>query len=146
MPKGVTCNYFTLLLKTIYSYFQFRQYVKLASMITDKPKEQEKKLTNMMIVIVAVFIICNLVDNIYQILRGTGSIKWKEENQNVYPIACVLTVLSSSINFLVYGFFNPKFRTVLSSIFWTKAPQQQEYKTIQFLSKTRANESQLTIH
>ena len=115
-------------------------------MITDKPKEQEKKLTNMMIVIVAVFIICNLVDNIYQILRGTGSIKWKEENQNMYPIACVLTVLSSSINFLVYGFFNPKFRTVLSSIFWTKAPQQQEYKTIQFLSKTRANESQLTIH
>ena len=119
--------------------------MKLASIITDKPKEQEKKLTNMMIVVVAVFIICNLVDNIYQILRGTGSIEWKEENQNVYPIACVLTVLSSSINFLVYGFFNPKFRTVLSSIFWTKAPNNKNTKIIQFLCKTRPNESQLTI-
>ena len=72
----------------------------MASTITDKPKEQEKKMTNMMIVIVVIFIICNLVDNIYQILRGTGSIEWKEENKNLYPIACVLTVLSSSINFL----------------------------------------------
>ena len=115
-------------------------------MITDKPKEQEKKMTNTMIVIVAIFIMCNLVDNIYQIRRGTGSIEWKEENKNLYPIACVLTVLNSSINFIVYGFFNPKFRTVLASIFWKKAKKtNKNTKIIQFLSKARPNESQLTI-
>ena len=97
-------------------------------MITDKPKEQEKKMTNMMLVIVAIFIICNLVDNIYQILRGTGSLDWKEEpeNRNIYPIACVLAVLNSSINFIVYSVFNPKFRTVLASIFWAKAHSNNE--------------------
>ena len=114
-------------------------------MITDKPKEQEKKMTNTMIVIVVIFILCNLIDNIYQILRGTGSIEWKEENKNLYPIACVLTVLNSSINFIVYGFFNPKFGTVLFSIFWTKANNNENTKIIQFLSKVRPNESQLTI-
>ena len=118
--------------------------MKFASTVTDQPKEQEKKMTNMMIVIVAIFILCNLVDNIYQILRGTGSIEWKEENQKVYPVACVLTVLNSSINFIVYGFFNPKFRTVLVSIFWTKTSDNNKTKIIPLLSKTRPNESQLT--
>ena len=109
--------------------------MKMACSITDKPKEQEKKMTNMMIVIVVIFIICNLVDNIYQILRGTGSKEWKEENKNLYPIACILTVLSSSINFVVYGFFNPKFRTVLASIFFKKAHNTENTK-INILSKT----------
>ena len=119
----------------------------MASVITDKPKEQEKKMTNMMTVIVVIFIMCNLVDNVYQILRGTGSIEWEEENKNLYPIACVLTVLSSSINFIVYGFFNPQFRTVLASIFWRKAKKNNENtKVIQILTKARPNESQLTIH
>ena len=97
--------------------------MKIASTITEKPKEQEKRLTHMMIVVVVIFITCNLVDNIYQILRGTGFIDWKEEpeNRNIYPIACVLAVLNSSINFIVYSVFNPKFRSVLASIFRTKA-------------------------
>merc|ERR1712008_227023 len=102
---------------------EFRRYVKIASTITEKPKEQEKRLTHMMIVVVVIFVTCNLVDNIYHILRGTGSLDWKEEpeNRNIYPIACVLAVLNSSINFIVYSVFNPKFRTVLAAIFWTKA-------------------------
>ena len=112
----------------------------MASTIIDKPKEQEKKMTNMMIVIVVIYIICNLVDNIYQILRGTGSIEWKEENKNLYPVACVLTVLSSSINFVVYGFFNPRFRTVLASIFFKKGHNTENTK-IHILSKTTPNET-----
>ena len=116
----------------------------MASTITDKPKEQEKKMTNMMIVIVVIFIICNLVDNIYQILRGTGSIEWKEENKNLYPIACVLTVLSSSINFLVYGFFNPRFRTVLAS-FFDKKPINTENTKIHILSKTTPSETNTSL-
>ena len=102
--------------------------MKLASTITERPKEQEKRLTHMMIVVVVIFITCNLVDNIYHILRGTGYIDWKEEpeNRNIYPIACVLAVLNSSINFIVYSVFNPKFRTVLASIFWTKAHSSNE--------------------
>ena len=102
--------------------------MKLASTITEKPKEQEKKLTHMMIAVVVTFITCNLVDNIYHILRGTGSLDWKEEpeNRNIYPIACVLAVLNSSINFIVYSIFNPKFRTVLASIFRTKAHSNNE--------------------
>ena len=102
--------------------------MKLASTITEKPKEQEKRLTHMMIVVVVIFITCNLVDNIYQILRGTGFLDWNEEpeNRNIYPIACVLAVLNSSINFIVYSVFNPKFRTVLASIFSTKAHSNNE--------------------
>ena len=97
--------------------------MKLASTITEKPKEQEKRLTHMMIVVVVIFITCNLVDNIYHILRGTGFLDWNKEpeNRNIYPIACVLAVLNSSINFIVYSVFNPKFRSVLASIFRTKA-------------------------
>ena len=112
----------------IYLLFQFRKYVKLASTITERPKEQEKRLTHMMIVVVVIFITCNLVDNIYHILRGTGFIDWEEEpeNRNIYPIACVLAVLNSSINFIVYSVFNPKFRAVLASIFWTKTHSSNE--------------------
>ena len=98
--------------------------MKLASTITEKPKEQEKRLTHMMIVVVVIFITCN----IYHILRGTGFLDWNKEpeNRNIYPIACVLAVLNSSINFIVYSVFNPKFRTVLASIFKTKAHSNNE--------------------
>ena len=94
--------------------------MKLASLITEKPKEQEKRLTHMMIVVVVIFIICNLFANIIPILMGTGSIEWDKKKKNLYPIACVLTALNSSINFVVYSIFNPKFRTILVSIVWTK--------------------------
>ena len=67
-----------------------------------------------------------LVTYLKHLLRGTGSIEWNEKNKNLYPIACVLTVLNSSINFVVYSVFNQKFRTVLASIFWTKAHSNNE--------------------
>ena len=95
--------------------------MKLASTITDKYKEQEKKITKLTIIIVVIFTVCNLYDNIYQILRGTNYKEWKE-NKGVYGYlpAFYAPVLNSSINFIVYGFFNPKFRTVLVSIFCTE--------------------------
>ena len=70
----------------------------------------------------------NLMKKRSVILRGTGFLDWNDEpeNRNIYPIACVLAVLNSSINFIVYSVFNPKFRTVLASIFRTKAYSNSE--------------------
>ena len=97
--------------------------MKLAATITEKPKEQEKRLTHMMIVVMVIFITCNLFDNLCHILFWMGL---EHPNGTIYPIACVLVVLNSSINFIVYSVFNPKFRTVLSSIFKTKAQANNE--------------------
>ena len=88
----------------------------MASLITRKPKKHEKRLTIMMMVIVLVFGICNSFYGAYYIFRDQGLI-CKIQKTYLYPTACVFLVLNSSVNVLIYGSFNKKFKSVFISLF-----------------------------
>ena len=90
----------------------------MASIITNKPKLHQRKLTIMAMVLVTVFVICNSFYSIYFILRGLKIISSKATvSQYLYPIACLFTVLNSSVNVIIYGIFDMKFRRVFLSLF-----------------------------
>ena len=88
----------------------------MASLITRRPKKDEKRLTIMMMVIVLVFGICNSFYGAYYIFRDQGLI-CKIQKTYLYPTACVFLVLNSSVNVLIYGTFNKKFKSVFISLF-----------------------------
>ena len=98
----------------------------MASLITRKPKKHEKRLTIMMMVIVLVFGICNSFYGAYYIFRDQGLI-CKIQKTYLYPTACVFLVLNSSVNVLIYGSFNKKFKSVFISLFLPCINQGEDF-------------------
>ena len=89
-----------------------------------------------MMVLVTVFVICNSFYSIYFILRGLKIISSKATvSQYLYPTACVFTVLNSSVNVIIYGIFDMKFRRVFVSLFCGICfPQKSKEWTEEFSS------------
>ena len=125
----------------------------MASLITRKPKKHEKRLTIMMMVIVLVFGICNSFYGAYYIFRDQGLI-CKIQKTYLYPTACVFLVLNSSVNVLIYGSFNKKFKSVFISLFLPcinqgedfsqRESNSQEKKIFLTLRKISADRTQAT--
>ena len=87
-------------------------------MTTIHPKLYEKNLTIMAIFLIIVFVFCNSFICVYFILRGTKILAWDHPASDyLYPTACVLTVVNSSVNVIIYGIFNTKFRKKLVFLF-----------------------------
>ena len=117
----------------------------MASIITKKPKRHEKTLTIMTMVIVLVFAICNSFYGLYYILRSQELIT-KIQKSYLYPTACVFLVLNSSVNVIIYGIFNKKFRITFVSLFCfcvkqTKTRLSMEQKS-RYSASPRLNLSQ----
>ena len=98
----------------------------MASLITRKPKKHEKRLTIMMMVIVLVFGICNSFYGAYYIFRDQKLI-CDIQKTYLYPTACVFLVLNSSVNVLIYGTFNKKFKSVFISLFLPCINQGEDF-------------------
>ena len=98
----------------------------MASLITRKPKKHEKRLTIMMMVIVLVFGICNSFYGAYYIFRDQKLI-CDIQKTYLYPTACVFLVLNSSVNVLIYGTFNKKFKSVFMSLFLPCINQGEDF-------------------
>ena len=98
----------------------------MASLITRKPKKHEKRLTIMMMVIVLVFGICNSFYGAYYIFRDQKLI-CDIQKTYLYPTACVFLVLNSSVNVLIYGTFNKKFKSVFMSLFLPCINQREDF-------------------
>ena len=80
------------------------------------PKLHEKKLTIMAMVLILVFVFCNSFFTLYYFLKYHKVIG-EAEKQYLYPTACVFTVLNSSVNVIIYGIFDMKFRRIFISLF-----------------------------
>ena len=125
----------------------------MASLITRKPKKHEKRLTIMMMVIVLVFGICNSFYGAYYIFRDQKLI-CDIQKTYLYPTACVFLVLNSSVNVLIYGTFNKKFKSVFMSLFLPcinqgedfsqRESNSQEKKIFLTLKKISADRTQAT--
>ena len=125
----------------------------MASLITRKPKKHEKRLTIMMMVIVLVFGICNSFYGAYYIFRDQKLI-CDIQKTYLYPTACVFLVLNSSVNVLIYGTFNKKFKSVFMSLFLPcinqgedfsqRESNSQEKKIFLTLRKISADRTQTT--
>ena len=125
----------------------------MASLITRKPKKHEKRLTIMMMVIVLVFGICNSFYGAYYIFRDQKLI-CDIQKTYLYPTACVFLVLNSSVNVLIYGTFNKKFKSVFMSLFLPcinqgedfsqRESNSQEKKIFLTLRKISADRTQAT--
>ena len=125
----------------------------MASLITRKPKKHEKRLTIMMMVIVLVFGICNSFYGAYYIFRDQKLI-CDIQKTYLYPTACVFLVLNSSVNVLIYGTFNKKFKSVFISLFLPcinqgedfsqRESNSQEKKIFLTLKKISADRTQAT--
>ena len=116
----------------IFNFFQFKKFDNLRirrknSMTTIKPKLYERNLTNMAMFLIAVFVFCNSFICVYFILRGTKILAWDHPASDyLYPTACVLTVVNSSVNVIIYGFFNTEFRQALLFLFCPYVSPEQD--------------------
>ena len=90
-----------------------------ASTIDQGDKLDEKEMASVSIAIVLVFITSNLLQNLYFVLRYNHVISPGEDSSNyLYPTSCVLTVINSSVNVIIYGILDMKFKNSFLSLFW----------------------------
>ena len=108
----------------------------LLSEHTSGIKLQEKKLSQMGLTITLLFIICNSVYSIHYIMKA-------EHKSNVFAklfvhsTARIFAMLNCSSNFIIYWFFNPKFKETLVSIFNpTKAVAKKNWSIVNHKLKT----------
>ena len=79
-------------------------------------------------VIVLAFAICNSFYGAYYIFRDQKLISDNQKTY-LYPTACVFLVLNSSINAIIYGIFNKKFKKVFISKFLPCLYRERDYST-----------------
>ena len=97
-----------------------------ASTIDQDDKLDEKEMASVSIAIVLVFITSNLLQNLYFVLRYNHVISPGEDSSNyLYPASCVLTVINSSVNVIIYGILDMKFKNSFLSLFWKQKAQKR---------------------
>ena len=97
-----------------------------ASTIDQGDKLDEKEMASVSIAIVLVFITSNLLQNLYFVLRYNHVISPGEDSSNyLYPTSCVLTVINSSVNVIIYGILDMKFKNSFLSLFWKQKDQKR---------------------
>ena len=97
-----------------------------ASTIEQDDKLDEKEMASVSIAIVLVFITSNLLQNLYFVLRYYHVISPGEDSSNyLYPTSCVLTVINSSVNVIIYGILDMKFKNSFLFLFWKQKTQER---------------------
>ena len=97
-----------------------------ASTMNQADKLDEKGMASVSIAIVLVFVTSNLLQNLYFVLRYYHVISPGEDSSNyLYPTSCVLTVINSSVNVIIYGILDMKFKKSFLSLFWKQKVQER---------------------
>ena len=82
-------------------------------------KLDEKQMASVSIAVVLVFVTSNLLQNLYFVLRYYKVISPEQDlSKYLYPTSCVLTVINSSVNVIIYGILDMKFKNSFLSLFW----------------------------
>ena len=102
-----------------------------ASTIDQGDKLNEKQMALVSIAIVLVFVTSNLLQNLYFVLRYYHVISPREDlSKYLYPTSCVLTVINSSVNVIIYGILDMKFKNSFLSLFWKQKAQERSRNAI----------------
>ena len=108
----------------------------LLSEHTSGIKLQEKKLSQMGLTITLLFIVCNSVYSIHYIMKAEHKSNVFEK-LFVHSTARIFAMVNCSSNFIIYWFFNPKFKETLVSIFDpTKAVAKKNWSIVNYKLKT----------
>ena len=106
--------------------FQIRKVSGNASTMEKEIKLDDKEMALVSITIVMVFVASNFLQNLYFVLRNEQLISKDTDFANLlYPTSCVLTVINSSVNVIIYGILDMKFKKSFLSLFWKQKEQER---------------------
>ena len=89
---------------------------KVLSGAASRNKNLERRLTKMSITIVVVFTVCNSFYAIYYILKSKAMLT-EVNKQYLHSTARIFAIINSSVNVIICGVFNSKFRETFCSLF-----------------------------
>ena len=93
-------------------------------------KLDDKEMALVSIVIVLVFVTSNFLQNLYFVLRNNHVISKDTDFASIlYPTSCVLTVINSSVNVIIYGILDMKFKKSFLSLFWKQKAKERSRNT-----------------
>ena len=109
-----------------------------ASTMNQADKLDEKEMVSVSIAIVLVFVTSNLLQNLYFVLRYYKVISPEQDlSKYLYPTSCVLTVINSSVNVIIYGILDMKFKNNFLSLFGKQKAQERSRKASKSQSTAR---------
>ena len=82
-----------------------------------RSKSEENKVTKMIMIIVGIFVFCNTFQVLYYAITFKGL---TYPGYIMFLLSSFLATFNSSINVVVYGIFNEKYRKIFKSYFSTK--------------------------
>ena len=97
-----------------------------SSTMNQANKLDERQMASVSIAIVLVFVTSNLLQNLYFVLRYYKVISPEQDlSKYLYPTSCVLTVINSSVNVIIYGILDMKFKNSFLSLFWKQKAEKR---------------------
>ena len=87
-------------------------------------KNLERRLTKMSITIVVVFTVCNSFYTIYYILKSKAMLTTFDKRY-LHSTARIFAIINSSVNVIIYGVFNKKFRETFCSLFCKRSARNE---------------------
>ena len=87
-----------------------------------RTQQDDANITLVMIVVVAVFVLCQLPARLVQIIWSYRYKTCDTTKFYVMEISSLLEVLNSSVNFIIYCFLRPQFRKCLTNYFCSSEP------------------------
>ena len=84
---------------------------------TVKQQAKEARLTTMISLIVAIFIVCNSVESLMFIFDSLGLIPRNIVEDFLRPFADFLIIVNSSMNVVIYNIFNESFRKLFCKLY-----------------------------
>ena len=109
-------------------YIQLRKINEEANKVLSgaaaKNKYLERRLTIMSIKIVVVFTVCNSFYVIYKILNSQTMLR-NFDKQYLHSTARIFAIINSSVNVIIYGVFNSKFRETFCSLFCKRSARNE---------------------
>ena len=97
---------------------------KVLSGAEARNKNLERRLTKMSITIVVVFTVCNSFYTIYYILKSKAMLTTFDKRY-LHSTARIFAIINSSVNVIIYGVFNKKFRETFCSLFCKRSARNE---------------------
>ena len=113
---------------------------KVLSGVASRNKNQERRLTKMSITIVVVFTVCNSFYTLYYILKSKAMLT-EVNKQYLHSTARIFAIINSSVNVIIYGVFNSKFRETFCSLFCKRSAHNENPMSGIIVSKNSRSNS-----
>ena len=112
--------------RLVMAYRQLSERRRRRSLTSRRPSQiDEANFTLVMIVIVAVFVVCQLPARIVQIMWNYHFKSCRSLRFYIMELSTLLEVLNSSVNFIIYSFLRPQFRRHLTSSLFSCRPSEE---------------------